>query len=82
MQAIKMTVEIHNNRLAADLPIPLPDGAAEVIVLYETPQDAVVAGEPPLVEFFAGMDRRPPARNIRQGKSGHLSRRRTRQLGD
>ena len=64
MQAIKMTVEIHDNRLAADLPIPLPDGAAEVIVLYDTPQDAVVAGEPPLVEFFAQMDRRPPARNM------------------
>lgn len=33
MQALKMKVQIHDNQIAARLPVPMPDGEAEIIVL-------------------------------------------------
>lgn len=62
MHAIKMTVDIRNNHFAADLPIPLPNGKAEVIVLYEDAPEPAAGDGLSLIEFFAQMDRRPLSR--------------------
>jgi len=60
MQALKLSVEIHNNRIATELPIALPDGTAEVIVLYDAPAiNHRPASEQTLLDFFAQMDQRP-----------------------
>jgi len=39
MKAVKLMVNVQNHRISADVPASVPDGEAEVVILYEA-QDA------------------------------------------
>lgn len=59
MHAIKVSVDILDHRLPADVLTSLPNGRAEIIVLYET-EEVKTDQALSLHDFFQQLDQRPP----------------------
>lgn len=57
MQALRMKVQIHDNQIATLLPVSMPDGEAEIIVLYEEQIPSGINGKQTLLNLFAEIDK-------------------------
>jgi hypothetical protein len=74
MQALKMKVQIHDNQIAASLPISMPDGEAEIIVLYEaqTSSASEINGKQDLFKLFSEIDQSTHTRMSKAEVDAHL----------
>lgn len=68
MQAVKLKVTIRDHQIVTDLPKDLPDGEAEVIVLYEgaAPSDRPVPASESLSALFREFERSPHPRMTKE----------------
>jgi hypothetical protein len=66
MQALKLTVSVKNHRVVLDVPNDVPDGQAEVVLLYEekSAHDLAKAQQRHLEALFARIDQASPQRTI------------------
>lgn len=79
MKAYRMKIEIRDHRLAADLPPEIPDGEAEIIMLYEggAAENATPNAGQPLGEFLSGLDHTPlPRRHTKEEVDSYLAQER------
>lgn len=78
MQALKMKVQIHDNHFAANLPISMPDGEAEIIVLYDTstPGAPEVNGKQDLFKLFSEIDQSEHTRMSKVDVDAYLAKER------
>lgn len=73
MQALRMKVQIHDNQIATRLPVSMPDGEAEIIVLYEEQIPSGTNGKQTLLDLFAKIDQAPHPRMTKEEVDAYLT---------